>query len=153
MMRFANRLTVSMLLLLVLCAYATSVARAACVAVVPLGVVPVGMSDEVLPSKQEVGQLDHDLRAAVSAQHRVVSLVSEACYDAPCATLAARKAGCDSAIYGAVTRYMALLWSLDLGRVDVRTGSAHTSSELYKGDFLALEHAVGPMTQRLIAGR
>jgi hypothetical protein len=48
---------------------------------------------------------------------------------------------------------MALLWALGLGSVDVRNGASRTSNQLYKGDFLALEHAIGPMTQRLVGKR
>jgi hypothetical protein len=128
-------------------------ARADCVVVLRLAVVPVGMSDEVLPSAREVGQLDRDVRAAVSAERGRVDVVAQSCEDAACAVAAARKAGCGSAVYGTVTRYMALLWALGLGSVDVRNGASRTSNQLYKGDFLALEHAIGPMTQRLVGKR
>lgn len=121
------------------------------VAVLRFGVVPVGMTDEVLPTQREIDTLTHDVRAAVGSRANVeIVAVPEECFDALCALHAARKVHAALVIYGQVTRYMALLWAMQLESVDVRTQRQRVSAELYKGDFLALEHAIEPAVHYIL---
>jgi hypothetical protein len=130
---------------------AHQIAAVARVAVLRFGVVPVGMTDEVLPTQREIDTLTHDLRAAVGSRADVeIVAVPEECFDALCALHAARKVHATRVIYGQVTRYMALLWALQLESVDVRTQRQKVSADLYKGDFLALEHAIEPAVHSVL---
>jgi hypothetical protein len=121
------------------------------IAVLRFAVVPTGLDDEVVPSAADAAQLTGDLRHAVAARtHAAIVVIPHPCLDRACALAAGRRVHADSVVFGQVTRYMAVLWTMSVERLDVKTGRLRTTPDnLYKGDFLALEHAMGPVVRQL----
>ncbi len=137
-------------LMLVLATAVFGVARAQRVTVLQFAIVPVGVNDEVLPSSREIHDLTGDLRAAIG-KHKGVTMVAsdKTCFDVACALRIGRSAHSDVVVYGQVTRYMALLWAMQLASVNVRTGQARALQQPYKGDISALEHDMPDLAGQL----
>lgn len=110
------------------------------VVVMPFAAQPVGMTDEVLPSASELGALRtaliEDLRrdgVTVIASRAHCSDDDARCYQRVASAHDAR-----AVLTANVTRYMALLWSFDVGIRDVARNNARLLRSEYKGDFEAL---------------
>ncbi len=125
-------------------------ANAQRVAVLQFAIVPVGVNDEVLPSSREIHDLSGDLRTAIGTRKGVMEVsVNTACEDVACALKVGRSTHSDVVVYGEVTRYMALLWSMELASVNVRTGQARALQQPYKGDISALEQDMPDLARQL----
>jgi hypothetical protein len=126
-------------------------------AVLPLVVGETGLPDASAPSAAQraalVAQLERATRRAhggvAVAEARVVRALAQAGYDqdAPyracaeptCARRIGRALHVDAVVYGSVTRYMALIWGMDVAVVDVASGRVRGPFSLgYKGDYDAL---------------
>jgi hypothetical protein len=126
-------------------------------AVLPLVVGETGLPDAIRPSAAERAALaDQLVREAARArplravaEARVARAVAaagfdqeapyRACDDAACARRIGRALGVRAVVFGSVTRYMALIWGMDVSVVDVRTGAVTGPFSLgYKGDYAAL---------------
>lgn len=137
-------------LALALAGTCSAAAHAHRVAVLQFAIVPVGVNDEVLPSGREIHDLTGDLRTAIGKRKGVTTVAIEtACLDVSCALKVGRSEHTDVVVYGQVTRYMALLWSMQLASVNVRTGEARGLQQPYKGDVSALEYDMGNLAGQL----
>lgn len=129
-----------------LCAGVASAHR---IAVLAFAIVPVGMNDEVLPSPAQVAGLTTDLRVALRARGATVVDVRGSCASAACALRIGHKLHVDRVVYGQVTRYMALLWSMDVASVDVQTGTRWAFRQPYKGDIAALDYDLPHLARQI----
>jgi hypothetical protein len=165
--------------MLVLClATAPAAAHAAAAtrfAVLPLVVGETGLPDAIQPSAAErtalADQLAREAERArpvhAVADTRVARAVAaagfdqdapyRACDDPACARRIGRVLGVRAVVFGSVTRYMALIWGMDVSIVDVRTGTVAGPFSLgYKGDYAALyagEGALSVAVARILTAR
>ncbi|HTW83995.1 MAG TPA: DUF2380 domain-containing protein [Candidatus Sulfotelmatobacter sp.] len=140
-------------------------AVAAAYAVLPLTVGETGLPDAIAPSVAErgalVAQFERQARAAdgvVAVPGPTVARALEragydqntpyrACASAACARAVGRALHVRAVVYGSVTRYMALIWGMDVTVVDVRTGAVTGPFSLgYKGDYAALYAGEGDLS-------
>jgi hypothetical protein len=147
---FRRSLVSVLVITAIVCASSWAPARASAqkrVAVLPFIVHLVGVNDEVTPRPDELMDLrqtfDRDLDA--NRAFHAVALNENCDVDRPstCARSAAEKSGASVAVLAYVTRYMALLWSLDFQVVDARSGRVYGPwRNVFKGDFDGLIHAM-----------
>jgi hypothetical protein len=116
---------------------------AAVIAVFPFVPQAIGVNDEVLPSSSQLATLRTEFGSALQGRGERVVFPVVTCRDVACARAAAAKSGAGAAVIVGVTRYMALLWNLDVETVNVQTGvGTGPWNNEYKGDFNALEYAM-----------
>jgi len=159
-MTLLGRVLPAALILVLWLAAAPGLARAAGstpFAVLPLVVGDTGLPDAIRPSVAERTALADQL-AREAERARPVRAVADgrvaralaaagfdqdapyrACNAAACARRIGRALGVRAVVFGSVTRYMALIWGMDVSVVDVRTGRVTGPFSLgYKGDYAAL---------------
>ncbi len=109
------------------------------VVVLPFTAHSLGMNDEVLATRAQLNGLERAFVA--NLRERGIDAIEAsgncAAEDEECYRSAARSAGAKIAVSAAVTRYMALIWGVDVA-VHGTSASSGTLRNEYKGDYDAL---------------
>ena len=109
------------------------------VAVFPFAAHPLGMNDEVLATPVQLRDLQRSFVSALQRRGIEAVPVNARCYegDDACYAQATRAVDARFAVSAEVTRYMALLWNVDIA-VHGRAASERVMHNEYKGDYEAL---------------
>lgn len=113
------------------------------VAVLSFAAQPVGMNDEILADRAQLNELESAFLSALRARGVDAVPVRKSCSaaDDACFASAERSVHAQAVVSGAVTRYMALFWDLDISvRGNAARGSLYHNP--FKGDYDALLHAM-----------
>lgn len=105
---------------------------------------PVGMNDEILADSTQVNALENAFIQGLKARGIQAIPVKVRCDadDEACYRNAARSVHADAAVSGAVIRYMALLWNVDISIYGGRRQEWGVLHNEYKGDYDSLLHAM-----------